>query len=899
MTHGLRAGRSEAAGPDDTGLAALGDQALLGLARAGNTAAFAELYDRHRAAARRLARRLVRGRSRPTTLWQRPSRVCCGRCDTAAAHWAWWSPTSPSPEASSPVVVLTVEGGTQQATGSAADAGSAGPLTADPAAGHPLPTGHTGDHGTGGGSQPGSPGTTTPAGTGTDGSSSSTPAAEPGAQQASGSGEPTGSGPGTQQAGGTDASATATSTTDLTAAGTSSTVTSLPAAGTLTSSQPAAGTPTEPTASVTPTPSPQVSGQSSPSRSQALAACRLHTRTMSRTDTTPTTSSSSSTIRCRNPPRVIASAASSSVQSGVAKTRSLVRCAEARSTSGSSPLPIAFRMSRSVRMPIPDVSGSTTAAAPTRRAAIILAAARSVWSGPIDRMVVLIASRTRMVPHLRFQQRSVCSPIFRASDPCHKEPGRANPHRVLVIVVVRKLCSPYRRSDHDEVSAVGSVDSPYWNEKTETLPREDLQRLQLAKLRYLAGWAADRSPHWTRAFAEAGFEPDHLRSHDDLRRIPFLTRQQWMDGQAAAPPYGELPVTSAVNAIRVHTTSGTTGRMPLRALDSRKDWAWTAEMWCYGMWAMGIRPADTAYVAFGYGSFIGFWGLHYALEKLGALTIPGGAQTTEARVRQIIDFGATVVASTPTYALRLAQEARALGLDLPGSAVHTLILSGEPAGSIPQTKALIESEWGAKAYDTAGMTEISTIFMFECSRQPGGAHIIEDHMIEEVIDPVTCEPVEYGERGERVVTSFGRSMIPLLRYRTADLVRKVPHDRCDCGRTFDLYEGGVLGRVDDMKLVRGTNVYARAIEAVVRGYPEVVEFQIRLHREDIRDEITLRVECAGVTDEAWPAMAERLGKELAAAHEGLRFNVDRAEAGSLPRFELKARRLVDERGGGR
>src|SRR5262249_48173459 len=222
----------------------------------------------------------------------------------------------------------------------------------------------------------------------------------------------------------------------------------------------------------------------------------------------------------------------------------------------------------------------------------------------------------------------------------------------------------------------------------------------------------------------AGFEPGQLRTPADLRRIPVLSRQEWMDGQEAAPPYGLLPVAGPDTAVRLHTTSGTTGRMPLRALDSRKDWAWAAEMWCYGLWAAGVRPGDVAYVAFGYGSFIGFWGLHYGLEKLGALTIPGGAQTTEARVRQILDFGATVVASTPTYALRLAQPARALGLDLPGSAVRAVILSGEPAGSVPQTKALIEAEWGAKAYDTAGMTEISTIFMFECDRQPGGAHLI-------------------------------------------------------------------------------------------------------------------------------------------------------------------------------
>lgn len=438
---------------------------------------------------------------------------------------------------------------------------------------------------------------------------------------------------------------------------------------------------------------------------------------------------------------------------------------------------------------------------------------------------------------------------------------------------------------------------PYWNLKTETLGRADLERLQLAKLRRVVGWASERSPHYRRTLA--GISPDALSTRDDLRRLPFLTRQQWMDSQSTAPPYGELPVAGPDKAIRLHTTSGTTGRQPLRALDSRKDWAWAAEMWCYGMWAAGVRPDDVAYVAFGYGSFIGFWGLHYGLEKLGALVIPGGAQPTESRVHQIVDFGATVVASTPTYALRLAQEARTLGIDLPGSAVRTLILSGEPAGSIPETKALIEQQWGAKAYDTAGMTEISTIFMFECAHQPGGAHVIEDHLIEEVVDPLTDEPVGYDEMGERVVTSFGRSMIPLIRYRTADLVVKVPASRCRCGRAFDIYEGGVLGRVDDMLLVRGTNVYVRAIEGIVRGVGGIEEFQVRISREDIRDEITVLVELEpSIRDNTWDAVRERLGKDLSAAHEGLRFTVERAPAGSLPRFELKAKRLVDVRPNG-
>jgi phenylacetate-CoA ligase len=438
------------------------------------------------------------------------------------------------------------------------------------------------------------------------------------------------------------------------------------------------------------------------------------------------------------------------------------------------------------------------------------------------------------------------------------------------------------------------VVSPFWNPKTETMPRDALRNLQLAKLRRVSEWAQARSPFYRRTFAAAGFTPDQLRTWSDIARIPFLTREEWMESQSAHPPYGELPVAGPEAAIRLHTTSGTSGKQPLRALDSRKDWSWAAEMWCYALWGAGVRPHDIGYVAFGYGSFIGFWGLHNGLEKLGALTIPGGAQATPTRVKQIIDFEATVVASTPTYALRMAQEAEALGIDLPASPVRIVILSGEPTPTA--TRDLIEAQWGAKVYDTAGMTEISTIFMFEPADQPGGCHIIEDHFIEEVVDPATGAELPYGEAGERVTTSFGRGMIPLLRYRTKDLVVKLPHTAAANGRTWDLYEGGIIGRVDDMKLVRGTNVYPRAIEGIVRQFPHVDEFQVEITREGIRDEITLHVETVdGIADDGWTALASALQTELADAHEGLRFHVRRCEPGTLPRFELKARRLTDKR----
>jgi phenylacetate-CoA ligase len=439
------------------------------------------------------------------------------------------------------------------------------------------------------------------------------------------------------------------------------------------------------------------------------------------------------------------------------------------------------------------------------------------------------------------------------------------------------------------------MESLYWNPSHETMPRDELEALQVRKLRNLLGWAESQVPYHAKRLNDAGVTPGSISSLDDLSRIPFMTRDEWMQGQLDHPPYGPILAAPEESAIRYHLTSGTTGKTPIRVLDSMKDWEWIAEMWCYGFWGFGVRPSDAVFFAFSYGTFVGFWGAHYACEKIGCLVLPGGNMTTEARVNQIMDMNATVVCSTPTYALRMAQEARAMGIDLVSSSVERLILSGEPAGSIPATKKLIEEQWGAKAGDTAGMTELGTIMMFECEHQPGGAHIIEDHYIEEVIDPTTGDPVPYGEPGERVVTSFGRGFIPVIRYRTRDLVLKVPGSVCGCGRTFDVYEGGIRGRVDDMKLVRGTNVYPRAVEAIVREHKAIDEFQIHLYTaEGIRDEIEVLVEIPDASVDG-DALCKDLGKALAEAHEGLRFGVKKVGNETLPRFELKAKRVLDER----
>jgi phenylacetate-CoA ligase len=428
------------------------------------------------------------------------------------------------------------------------------------------------------------------------------------------------------------------------------------------------------------------------------------------------------------------------------------------------------------------------------------------------------------------------------------------------------------------------------------MPRADLAALQLHRLRQMTDWSYNRSPFHRQKWGSAGFHPDQLRTLDDLRRIPLTTKEEWLEDQAEHPPYGSHLTAPVELAQRLHQTSGTTGRTPLRVLDGARDWNWSAEMWACGFHAAGIRRDDTVYICFGYGTFIGFWGAHYGAEKLGALVVASGGQTSEGRIRQLLDVGATTVCVTPTYALRLAEVARRMGVDLPASPVRRLILSGEPGGSLPSTRRLISEAWGAEVMDTAGMSEIGTICLFECDHHPGGMHILEDNFIEEVVDPQSGEPVGYGEEGERIVTSFGRGIMPLIRYKTGDLVRRVPHHTCTCGRTFDVYRGGIIGRVDDMKLIRGINVYPSSVEAIVREFPEVDEFQVLITRErGIYDEISVRCELRPGEEEGWPALATRLEAALAGGHGGLRFNVVQAAPGELPRFELKARRLVDKR----
>ena len=433
----------------------------------------------------------------------------------------------------------------------------------------------------------------------------------------------------------------------------------------------------------------------------------------------------------------------------------------------------------------------------------------------------------------------------------------------------------------------------YWNPRTETMPREQLRELQLMKLRAQLAHAHAGSRFWRERMDAAGIRPDSIGSLEDFSaRFPILKRDEITAAEESAPPYGSLPSVDPALGIRHHQTSGTSGASPVRTFDTARDWAWCADMWSTGAYAMGIRSTDTALVAFGYGLFIGFWGLQYGLEKIGCKVIPTGSFDSEKRVQLLIEQECTVLACTPTYALRLALTAQQMGIDLAREGkVRVVIASGEPRPEA--TKKKIEEAFGAFCGDTAGMTEAATIFMFECAEAPGGCHIIESDYIEEVIDPETLEPVGYGQIGVRLMTSLGREGIQMFRYWSNDLVVRRPAAGCSCGRTWDFYEGGIRGRHDDMRKIRGVWFMPSMVEDVVRKFAEIDEFQCMLVNIDELDTLVIQIEpTAAIHARDYEPLRQRFTAEVK-RQLSLTPRVELAAPGQLPRFEMKAKRFRD------
>lgn len=396
-----------------------------------------------------------------------------------------------------------------------------------------------------------------------------------------------------------------------------------------------------------------------------------------------------------------------------------------------------------------------------------------------------------------------------------------------------------------------------------------------------------------------------VQSLDELRDWPCTSKDELSGSSSGESPVADfngsvLPLASigaewSVDAglarnltypldqyVRFHRTSGTRGR-PLVVLDTADDWQWWIDGWQYVLDAARITPSDRVILAFSFGPFIGFWSAFEALTQRGSLVIPTGGLSTAARLDLIASMRATAIFCTPTYALRLAEVAREASLDLRSLGVRTIVVAGEPGGSVPSTRARIEQAWNARVVDHAGASEVGPWGF--ASVDDSGLHVNEREFIVELLRPGTTTPAGDGEQAELVLTTLGRSGCPVFRYRTGDLVRRVVRPELPCPWTF--LEGGVLGRADDMLIVRGVNVFPQSVEAMLHELPQVIEFRLTARREGSMDALTLEVE---TSDDDVQRIADHLQVRL-----GLAISVRRVAAGTLPRFEAKSRRFVDER----
>jgi len=426
----------------------------------------------------------------------------------------------------------------------------------------------------------------------------------------------------------------------------------------------------------------------------------------------------------------------------------------------------------------------------------------------------------------------------------------------------------------------------FWNNHMETLSDDELAALQLKRLKWTVR-QAEKVPFYRKQLQEAGVRADDIRSLDDARRLPFTRKQDLREGY----PFGFFAVPLK-QIVRIHTTSGTTGK-PTVVGYTRQDLENWAEMMARDLTMVGLTDDDVFQNSLGYGLFTGGLGFHYGAEKIGMTVVPSATGNTKRQIEMIQDFGVTAINSTPSYGMRLAEVAEEMGAEL--ESLRVGIFGAEPWSD--NMRKEIEERLGITAYDSYGMSEMyGPGASFECEERDG-LHFWHDSYLVEIIDPETGEVLGPGERGELVVTPLVKEAMPLLRYRTGDITMLM-EDRCPCGRGQKIAR--IMGRSDDMLVIRGVNVFPSQIEHVLLSLPEVGEqFMVYIDRVHHLDEMNIEVEINRECFSGELKDLAKLQKKVAGALRdtlGLRTSVTLVEPGSLPRFEGKAKRVIDRRG---
>jgi phenylacetate-CoA ligase len=361
---------------------------------------------------------------------------------------------------------------------------------------------------------------------------------------------------------------------------------------------------------------------------------------------------------------------------------------------------------------------------------------------------------------------------------------------------------------------------------------------------------------------------------DFTENVPFTTKEELAANHEQHPPYGTTATFPLARYHRFHQTSGTRGK-PLIWLDEPAGWAWILDNWEWVWRGAGVTAGDTAFFPFSFGPFLGFWAGFEAATRMGVRAVPGGGLSSEDRLQLLRHSQSSILCCTPTYALRLAEVGDKTKLPVSSLGITKIIVCGEPGGSILEVRQRIEAAWQARVYDHHGMTEIGPVSV-SSETDRNLLLLRHDSYFCEVIDPATGSPTPFGATGELVLTTLGRYGSPLLRYRTGDLVQPVPHED-----HFAL-RGGVLSRTDDMVVIRGINIHPSSIDAIVRSFPDIAEYQVEIDQRHALAEINLTVES---TAETASALARKLRSTFT-----LRIPVTAVAPGTLPTFEVKAKR---------
>jgi phenylacetate-CoA ligase len=439
----------------------------------------------------------------------------------------------------------------------------------------------------------------------------------------------------------------------------------------------------------------------------------------------------------------------------------------------------------------------------------------------------------------------------------------------------------------------------YWDEGWQRMSRQQLDEIHLRRIRQLIAYAYDRVPFYRRLYDDAGVHPDDVRTLQDFHeRVPFVDKPDVMADQARQSSGLGLESVPPERRAWFHRTSGTTG-VPLNEVFTSYDRLIAAyEAWAYGWWDMGLRPGNSMYFAFNFGTFIGFWSALFAAERLGLMVIPGGGLDTRGRLRQIGELRPDAVIGTPTYLLHMGDTARAEDIDLPAAGVRFLSTAGEIGANVPTFRRALREAWGnPRVCDIYGISE--PIFAAcECSAvddgRANGLHVVERYIHSYVIDPATSLPVEdESQVGEHIVTSF-RLGQPLIKYRTHDLVRLERSPDHGCGWGFAFLDGGVLARTDGMVTIRGVNIYTTAVQNIIGSVAGASpHYELHITRDGGQDAMEVRLEALpGATDH--DALGKRLSEELR-YQLGVTLAVDVGAPESLPRYELKSKRIFDHR----